>query len=227
MNRRALRAGVAGLLAACLSTPGLCADPQRVADEAAVRSVIDAAGRMHRSLDATYDALLARIARLDIGRHLAPAGLASSDDLRAASADMIRFRALLAEHDRLLADAAAQAHALLESMPEGDLRERTLRNEAPLAERAREARAALFRSQLANADAMQALFDWADRNHASVHLRGQVLAVDGQQKLDELRALEARVDDTGREVQAAAGRLEASRQAAGQALATLLGNLGP
>jgi len=223
MNRPLWTLVVLGL-AALLGTAAVCAERGQgldAEDERTVRTVLDSIALLHQRLDARKAELQARFDKIDLGHYLEPAQLASSSDLQAARGDLVRYRALLTERDRLNADAAAQGHALLAGLPQGGLREAMLRNEARLAEGGREIRAELLRTQVANADAMEAVIDWADRNHALVHLRGDKLAIDGRQNLDQFDALQAHLDATARSVQEAADRAQAAQDEGARAGADL------
>jgi hypothetical protein len=218
-RRRVLHAAV--LLASLASTAVFPAELDREQDKESVRTLLNAVALLKQEMAAREDALLKRIAELDIGQYLDPARLASLNDLREGRAQLGRYRALLEEQDRMLADVATRSHGLLVAMPEGELRERTLRLEVGQAERYRERRAALAQALRSNAGAMERLMEWAERNHAVVHVRGDNLAIDNQRSLDELNVLRAELDDSSRQVQEANRRFLLDVEKAAEVLPVL------
>lgn len=147
---------------------------------------------------------------------MTPAMLASADGRREGRAELARYRALLAERDALMRDGAARGHALLMAIPEGETRNLALRGEATTAARNQAVRDELSRSEAAACDAIQALFDWADANHAVLEVKNATLVVHGERPLAELDALEARLQETRRAADAA---IEASTKVAHAAAA--------
>lgn len=226
IHHRAFRIGLAGLLTAVVMTPGLCADsPLTDEDVQAVRPMLAAIADLRQRFDARNAALQARIDRLALGDFLEPARLVSTSDLQAARASLVTYRALLVERDRLTGDVVAEGHALLAALPDDGLREKALRNEKAQADHRLAVRAELLKTQVDNADAMEAVIDWADRHHAIVHLSGANLAIDGQRNLDEYRALYARLDATARLMNDAADRAVSEQERAAKQMAVLLADV--
>ena len=222
LHRRVCRIGLAGLLAAVVMTPGLCADsPLTEEDARSVRPMLAAILNLRQRFDARNAALQARIDQLDLGHFLGPSRLVSTSELQAARASLVSYRALLVERDRLTEDFATEGHAILAALPDDGLREKALRANAEQADHRRAVRVELLKTQVDNADAMEAVIDWADRHHAIVHLRGTKLAIDGQHNLDEFNALDARLDVTARRMAEAAERAGAEQERAGNQAATL------
>jgi len=191
MNRRAMKiafVGLAMLALAFVVATTVAVSRQRAADDRAAHGMFDGIAALQRQIAADNQALTARFGQVDVGRYMTPAMLVSADDLRAGRAELARYRALLAERDALMRDAAARAHALLTALPEGQTRSLALRGEAQTAARHRAVRDELSRSEAADSDAIQALFDWADANHAVLEVRNATLVVHGGRQLAELRA---------------------------------------
>ena len=173
---------------------------ERVEEKHVLRGFVEAVAAVKKTQDVKEAALQARFKQIDVDRFMQASGLASSADIVDGRAELARYRALLVERDALTESGMAQLHRVLDALPAGRFREQARRGSATAEARDHELQAALDRAQVANADAVQAVFDWADRNHAIVHARGTGLVVDGQAQLDELKALDARVSQTGQAV---------------------------
>jgi hypothetical protein len=220
MSRGALKIigfGLAALLVAgAVQLARVRSENQRIA-----RDFVDSIASLHQRQAAQNAALQARFDQLDFDHALGASMLASVDGVRQDREMLARFRALLAERERLAADQSAAGHRLIEQLPAGVLRDGALRGEAQTAGHIHQLQDNLSHSETANADAIQAILEWADRNHARLHARGDKLMVDGQQPLDELQRLEATLRETGRVVQAALDQGRALQAESGRTLVKL------
>ena len=191
---------------------------QRAENEQAARRFLDAASAFAQRQSAQDAALQARFDQIDVDRYMDAPSLASPERVREGRAELARYRALLDERERASAAGVAEAHSLVMSLPEGSLRDQAMRGAAATAARNKALRAELSQAQAANADAVQAVFDWADRDRALLHLRDGKLLVASKEALDELDALEAQLRATGQAAQQALDRGKAVRAQATQNL---------
>jgi hypothetical protein len=200
MNRGALK--IIGFCLAALLLAGvvqflrLRAENQRVA-----RDFVESVASLRQRQTAQNTALQARFNALDLDHALEASTLASTDGVHRGRELLANFRALLAERERLAAEQTAAGHKLIEQLPAGRMRDGALRGAATAAARTHKLQDDLSRAETANADAIQAILDWAERNHARLHLRGDKLMVDGQRPLDELKGLESILVKSGQDVQ--------------------------
>lgn len=195
--------GVAGIggMAAILSNSGAKVENQRTSG-ALARTV----GEMHLRQNAAHASLHARVDRLGLAGCLSSARLASAPQVHECLTAITSLHALLVERDRSDAADYAEDRAVLAALPEGPVRDEAMRGMSASIERMRQAREALAKADLANADAAQAMLEWADRNHALLHLSGTSLLVDGRKQLDELMRLGNAVNATLQADQAAVVR---------------------
>jgi hypothetical protein len=230
MNRGAMKivflVGLA-LLVAFMAAAAISVNRQSAADERAAHALFDGIDAMQRRVAAETGAMNARFAQVDLERYMTPAMLASTAGVRDGRAELARYRALLAERDVLMRDEAARAHALLVALPGGETRDLALRGESSTAARNQAIRDQLSQSQAADADAMQALFDWAATHRADLEVKDGTLLVHGRQPLAELDALDARLKQTRRAVQAAVGAASAVAAESTQQLAKARRSLDP
>jgi hypothetical protein len=212
MNKGAVKiilVGLAVLLALLVGTKLR----ERSQNAQVVRTLLDSVATMRQKQGVENAALQARFDRIDLDGYLKPAKLASTQALQDGLADLDRFRALLVERDQLAAAQVAQAHALLTALPRGTLRDQALQGEASTSGHNHDMQTRLSQAQNANADALQAVFDWANLHHHALHVQGDKLLVDGQQPLDELNTLQTQLRATGQTVMAA---IEVARTAQSQ-----------
>ncbi len=194
-------------LAALVAAGAYTVARQRVEEKHTVQAFLDSIATMKQQQHTQEAALQARFNQIDVDQYMQASKLASSSGVADGRVELARYRALLVERDQLVVTELAQSHALLNSLPEGRLREQALRGAANGEGRNSQLRSTLDHAQVANADAVQAVFDWADRNHAIVHVRGNQLVINGQAPLDELNSLEAHVRETGQAVNESLGRI--------------------
>jgi len=200
MNRGALK--IIGFCLAALVLAGavqflrMRADNQRIA-----RDFVESVASLRQQQATQNAALQARFDALNLDHALEASTLATADGVRRGRALLADFRTLLAERERLAADQTAAGRKLIEQLPAGRMRAEAQRGAASAAARTHKLQADLSHAEAANADAIQAILDWADRNHALVHLRGDKLMVDSQRPLDELKELEAVLAKSGQDVQ--------------------------
>ncbi len=180
-------AGVAGMVA-MLSKAG-----QSVSDQRTAGNLAQKVSEMHLRQNAAHASLRARVDRLGLQDCLTAARLASTAQVHQNLAAVASLRVLLAERDRGSAAEYADDRAILAGVPAGPVRDEAMRGMAASIERMRQAREQLSAADLAVADALQAVLEWADRNHALLHLSGARLLVDGHRQLDELRQLQGAV----------------------------------
>ena len=220
MNRGALK--IIGFCLAALVLAGvvqflrLRADNQRIA-----RDFVESVASLRQQQAAQNAALQARFDALDLDHALEASTLATPDGVRRGRELLANFRALLAERERLAADQTAAGHKLIEQLPAGRMRAEALRGAASAATRTHKLQDDLSHAETANADAIQAILDWADRNHALLHLRGDKLMVDGQRPLDELNGLEAVLVKSGQDVQGILAQGHAIEATSGRELGRL------
>lgn len=220
MNRGALKIigfGLAALLAAGVYA-GL---RERAEEKRTMRSLLDSIAAMKQQHDVREAALQARFDQIDVDQYLHADKLATSGGIVDGRAELARYRALLVERDQLVEVEQAEFKTMMNALPQGRFREQVLRGAARAEDGNRKLRATLAQAQVANADAVQAVFDWADRNHAIVHARGTTLIVTGQARLDELNALEGHVHETGEAVNESIRRTSAVQSKSVQDLAKL------
>ncbi len=179
--------GAAGLAAmvAMLSRAG-----QSVSDQRTAGNLAQKVSEMHLLQNAAHASLHARVDRLGLQGCLSAARLASTAQVHESLAATASLRALLAERDRAAATEYADDRAVLAGVPAGPVRDEAMRGMAASIERMRQAREQLSTADLAVADALQAVLEWADRNHAVLHLSGDRLLVDGRRQLEELHKLQ-------------------------------------
>lgn len=214
MNRGATKNiffGLAVLLAAFVVAAFVGVARQRAANEQAAHRFLDSAAAFQQRQTAQDAALQARFDQIDVDRYLAASSLVSPERVREGRDELARYRALLVERDRASADGVAEAHALVLSLPEGSLRDQAMRGAESTAARNKELRATLAQAQAANADAVQAIFDWTDRNRRLLSQRDGKLLVASKEALDELNALEAQLHATGESAQEIVERGKAVR----------------
>ena len=220
MSRGALKIigfGLAALLVAgAVQLARVRSENQRI-----TREFVDSIAVMHKQQAAQNAELQARFNQLDFDHGLDAPTLASVDGLARSRELLARFRALLAERERLAAAQKEAGHHLIEQLPAGVLREGALRGEAQTAGRMHQLQDNLSKAENANADAIQAVLDWAERNHALLHARGDKLMVDGRQPLEELQRLEGNLRETGRVVQTALEQGRAVQAESGRTLVQL------
>ena len=211
MNRGALNtalfvligaAGVAGMVA-MLSNAG-----QRVDDQRTAGSLAEKVSEMHLRQNGAHASLRARVDRLGLGGCLSAARLASTAQVHEGLAAIGSLRALLAERDRDAAAEYADDRAVLAGVPAGPVRDEAMRGMAASIERMRQVREQLSKADLAAADALQAVLEWAERNHAVLHLSGDRLLVDGRRQLDELGRLQDAVSRAAQAEQAASAHAD-------------------
>lgn len=199
MNRGALK--IIGFCLAMLVLAGVVqftrvrAENQRIA-----RDFIESVARMRQAQAQQIASLQARFDQLDLDHALNAPELATTDGLQRSRDLLARFRALLAEREQVAADQAAAGHKLIQQLPAGRFREDALRGEAKSSGRTHQLQDDLTHAEAANADAIQAILDWAERNHALLHARGDKLMVNGQAPLDELNRLEDNLRKSGQAV---------------------------
>jgi len=223
VNRGALK--IIGFGLAVLLATGVYAGlRERAEQKRTMRSLLDSIATMKQQHDTREAALQARFDQINVDRYLQAGKLASSGDIVDGRAELARYRALLVERDKLVDQEQAEFKAMLNALPEGKFREQVLLGAAKAEDGNRKLRAALARAQVANADAVQAVFDWADRNHAIVHARGTSLVVTGQAPLNEFNALEGRVHETGEAVNESIRRVGAVQSKSVKDLARLRRN---
>lgn len=185
------------VLAGIVQFARLRAENQRVA-----RDFVDSIATMRAQQTQQNAALQARFDALNLDHALVASTLASAGGVQHGRELLARFRALLAEREQIAVAQTAAGHHLIEQLPAGRMRDEALRGEARSAVRMHKLQDELSRAETANADSIQAILDWADRNRSRLHLRGDKLMVDGQAPLDELNGLEAKLEESGKTVQA-------------------------
>ena len=209
MNRGAINTvvfmliGLAGLggMAAIFTSSGQKVDNQRTSDKLA-----KALNDMHLRQGAAHASLKARADRLGLGACLTASRLASTEQVHACLAAVDSLHALLDERDRLAATQYADDRSVVASLPAGPVRDEAMRGMAASTERMRQAREEMSRAELANADAVRVALQWADKNHAALHVRGESLLVSSQRQLDELQRLSAAVNATAQAARVAEQR---------------------
>lgn len=198
---------------------------ERAEQKRTLQGFVDSISAIKQRQGIQETALQARFDQIDVDQYMQASRLASSDSIVGGRAELARYRALLVERDQLAASGLTQLHALLDTLPQGELRDNVARGASRAEASNLKLQSTLGQSQVANADAVQAVFDWADRNHAIVHARGTSLVVDGQVPLSELKALEARVVETGKAVNDSLLRVRAVQSDSVKNLAKLRGDL--
>ena len=176
----------------------------------AAHCLIDAM-RKHNAQETA--AMNARFAQVDIDRFLKPDEVVKPAEVLAGRAELAKFRAALHDRDQLADDQQARVHALFNALPAGALRDGALLGESRSVGRVSKMRATLTQAQNANADAVAAMFDWADANHAVIQSRGGHLVVYNPAALADLRSLGDRLQTTVAAVDAATAALKAEEAA--------------
>ena len=206
MNRATLNnilfvlVGVAGIggMAAMLSHVG-----QRVDDQRTSGHLADKLSEMHQRQRLRHISLEARVDRLGLPGCLSPASLTSTANVASCLTAVDGLRALLAERDRDTNAGDAQERALLAGLPPGPVHDEAVRSMGATIDRMHQARDRMSAMDSANADAIQAVLQWAQKNHAALHANGQSLFVDGRRQLDELNRLRAALGAAGQAAEAA------------------------
>jgi hypothetical protein len=201
MNRGALK--IIGFCVAALLLVGIVqfirvrAENQRIA-----RDFVDSVAHLRQAQAAQVASLQTRFDQLNLDHALDAQSLGTTDGVQRSRELLARFRALLTEREQLAADQAAAGHKLIQQLPAGSLRDGALRGEEKSTARTHQLQDQLTRAEAANADAMQAVLDWADRNHALLQVRGDKLMVNSQAALDELNRLDDGLHKSGQAVTA-------------------------
>lgn len=185
---------------------------KRVEQRRQVKALLASVDSLRAREDAQRHALEASFNQINIERYLKPAELSTADGVSAARGELARYRTLLAERDQVSAADVAEVHALLATLPPGETRDGALQGEASATARSRSVMGALSRTQLANADAVQAVLDWAEAHRADLKVRDGKLLTANQRELTEIRALGTRLSDSAQAVDEAVRAAKAMRR---------------
>lgn len=206
MTRRATKVvwvGSVALIGAVVATAVVTMARHRAEDRRALGALIEAGKTSRQRNDAKVVELKGRMEQLGLDGYLTAPRLASTDGLKEGRAALVRYRELLAEREHLLDEVSAQSNALLVGLPRGRTRDDALLAQAISPPGSAEVRRRLSIAMAANADAVQAIFDWVGRNQRYVHARGDQLLIEGQPRIAELDGLEYTLQDSGKAVQEA------------------------
>lgn len=212
---------VIALLLALAAAAGAVFMHQRAASRQALHLQLEAVDALHQRQTASADAFKARVAAFRLDHQLTAQRLTSPASLRQGRESVAQYRQLAAERVRLFDESAAQSRALLVAQPRGRLRHDGLLGQVLAPSGGAEVRRRLSIAMAANADAVQAVYDWAASHQGHLRAEGDKLLIDSQPLIAALDALQYTVNDTSRavgEAEAAVATLEAG---AAQALATL------
>jgi hypothetical protein len=208
-------------LATLLATGTYTVVHEHLEEKRLARTFLDAVSTQKVHNDAEVAALQARFDHIDVDQYLQSAKLASSGNIVAGRAELARYRALLVDNDRLVEQERSGLKTLVGTLPEGRFRDQVKRGAATAEGRNGQLRTALTQAQVANADAVQAVFDWADQHHAIVHARDNTLIIDGRAPLDEFKVLQSRVGETGEAVSESLRSVRAAQSKSAQDLVRL------
>lgn len=208
-------------LAALLVVGGVSLWRMRAENDRIAREFVGQVAALHQRQQVENDALQARFNAIDLDHYLEADTLVSADGVREGRETVTRYRALLAERDAMAERDTAQGMALIEALPAGMLRDQARRGAANSSPANKALRAELSRAQVANADAMLGVIDWADRNHGHLQARGGKLIVANQQQLDELNAVQATLATSAQAVHVAMDKVKVAQSAATKSLANL------
>lgn len=179
---------------------------------------------------AKFDALTKRFEQVNVMPYLTPEGLVSAPRIAAGQAVLERYRSLLAERNLLLQAYLSEYTAFVSALPSGQLRDGAEAGMAP----ARKATEDLYRildtTQTAHANAMGAVFDWAQANLGKVSIKGEQMMFQTREQQAELVALGNKLQEAENTVNAAVekaqgekARAEAKRSASIKEMEALLG----
>ena len=221
MSRGAMKIAFAGLIALAAATVVVTVARQRAENRQALHAQIDKIDALRQRHDAKVAALKDRMAEVGLGNYLTAQQLASPEGARRGQEALARYRALLSEREHLLDDMSAQSLALLATLPRGRARDDALLGQAIVPSGSVEVRRRLSIAMAANADAVQAVFDWVGRNQRYLHAQGDKLLIEGQPRIARLDDLQYTVGDTAKAVQeaaVAAGKVESQSSQALESL---------
>lgn len=192
--------GVAGIgaMVGLMSRGGQRVDDQRVSGSLARKL-----SETHLRQQGAHASLQARVNRLGLGGCLSATGLASTARVHECLAATDSYRALLAERDAGMAADYTEDEAVLAALPVGPVREQALQGMAGTIERMRQVRAQMTQADRANVDAVQAMLQWAAKNHAALHMSGDSLLLESHRQIDELSRLRTAVQTTSQASEAA------------------------
>lgn len=148
----------------------------------------DAIGFQERHA-AKFEDLGKRFEKVSVPQYLTPENLASPQAMAAAQASLERYRALLAERNLLLQTYLAEFAAFVASIPPGETRRGAESSMGPIREATENTYKLLDRTQSAHADAMGAVFTWAQANAGRLGLRGGQLLFESREQQAELVTL--------------------------------------
>lgn len=228
MSRGTTKRVVAGLIVLMLAGTAAAVVTiarQRAQDRRALNTLLNAVETTRYGNTAQVNALTARMEQLHLDSYLTAQQLASVDGLKEGRSTLMRYRQLLAEREHLLDEMSARSNTLLAGLPHGRTRDDALLGQAISPQGKAEVRRRLSVAIAANADAVQAIFDWVGRNQRYLHARGDVLQIEGQPRIAELDGLEYTLHDTGKAIQEAMAAGQELESQSSQALDSLRRNL--
>lgn len=165
-----------------------------------------------------------------VNQYVTPAALTSAQSIAAGQAALERYRSLLQERNLLLQTYMAEYRAYVNSVPEGEARRGAEASMGPAMDSANNLYKTLDVAQRAHADALGAVFAWAQTNVGKLSNRGGQLVFQSAQQQSELNALAQRlqaaenvVDEATKFAQAEQVKAAAKRDTAMKEAEALLG----
>jgi hypothetical protein len=161
-------------------------------------------------------ALDEQLRAVDLDRHLAPSELTSAAGIAAARAELARYRRLVAQRTALLRAGVEENARFVATIPPGAARDRAAARAGP-SFAAMQAYTDIERAQAGNADAVQALLDWAQANLGHVESDDGRFGLETPAQAEALAALQRRLVATAQAVDAAGAQARARLTRAGVA----------
>lgn len=158
---------------------------------------------------AKFEDLGKRFEQVTVAQYLTPAGLTSPQNLLAGQAALERYRSLLAERNLLLQTYLAEYTAFVNTLPPGETRRGAESAIGPSKQATEDLYKLLDKTQTSHADAMGAIFSWAQTNAGKLGLRGEQLLFQTQQQQAELTTLAAKLQEAENTVNAAVSKAQA------------------
>lgn len=190
----------------CLTVFGNMANDAR--DKAFVKQFLQGGLALQSQFASKSADLGKRFELVALAAYLTPEGLTSPQNVLAGQAALELYRSLLAERDLLSQTYVADSTAIVSSLPAG-LRRRAESTFVPLTQANVEMYGLLKTTQTAYADAIGAVFAWAQANAGRVSMSGGKMLFQTEQQQTELTALAKKLQEAENAVNAAADKAQA------------------
>lgn len=216
---------VVGVLLCLVATSQVVNAARAARDEALVRDMLRAALTLQATQVARFEALGKRLEALPLAQVLSPAGLTSPERLKEGRAVLAQYRAIIDERKVLVTQHGADFTAFMERVP-AFMRPQAQARFEQTRKANEELVAQLDSRQAAHADAIEAIFGWAEAQAGRIGMRGGQLLLQSEGQRAEFNGLAARLkqaEDGVNSVLAQAAQQETKAQKSLQDAKALLG----